>query len=59
MKKLKNSEIYTIRLSGGKIERLIELINKSDLPEDWKKVYINDIEQQLDEEVAPILRSIW
>ena len=59
MKKLKNSEIYTIKLSGGRIERLVELIQKSDLPDEWKKVYINDIEQQVDEEVVPIIRSIW
>ena len=59
MKKLKNSEIYTIRLQGGRIERLIELIQKSDLTDEWKEVYINDIEQQVDEEVVPIIRSIW
>jgi len=59
MKKLKNSEIYTIRLQGGRIERLIELIQKSDLTDEWKKVYINDIEHQVDEEIVPINRSIW
>jgi len=59
MKKLKNSEIYTIRLQGGRIERLIELIQKSDLTDEWKETYINDIEQQVDEEVVPIIRSIW
>ena len=59
MKKLKNSEFYNIKLKGGRIERLIELIEESDLPDDWKKVYINDIEQQLDEHVVPIIRDIW